>query len=106
MPRDRRPSPQTAAVLHALAAAPSAWHHGYPLCRQTGLKPGSLYPILMRLAERGWLEATWEQDPPRGRPPRHLYRLTAEGLRATASLAQESGQNTVSVSIRAALEPA
>lgn len=74
------PSPQTIAVLQALAENPQSWRYGYDLGRQVGLKSGSLYPILMRLAERSLVEARWESDPPRGRPPRHLYRLTAAGL--------------------------
>ena len=78
----RRPSSQTLAVLAALAASPEAWRHGYDLGAEVGLASGSLYPILMRLAERGLLEATWEQEPARGRPPRHLYRLTPAGLEA------------------------
>jgi DNA-binding PadR family transcriptional regulator len=68
------------AVLHALAAEPTAWRYGYELGLEVGLKAGSLYPILMRLTDRGLLEASWETDPPVGRPPRHLYRLTARGL--------------------------
>ena len=52
-----------------------------------GLKAGSLYPILIRLCDRGLLESTWEDDPPPGRPPRHLYRLTADGLRWAAESA-------------------
>jgi PadR family transcriptional regulator, regulatory protein PadR len=80
MARDRRLSPQTLAVLLALAEEPSAWRYGYELCRQLDIKAGSMYPILMRLSDRGWLETTWESDAPPGRPPRHLYRLTGEGL--------------------------
>jgi DNA-binding PadR family transcriptional regulator len=38
-----------------------------------------MYPILIRLADRGLLEATWEAGGPPGRPARHLYRLTAAG---------------------------
>ena len=79
MTRTRRPSPQTVAVLTALAADPSAWRHGYELGQEVGLKAGSLYPILIRLCDRGLLEATWETDPPPGRPARHLYRLTGVG---------------------------
>ena len=41
----------------------------------------------MRLSDRGLLEAGWETDPPPGRPPRHLYRLTGEGERAAAEVA-------------------
>jgi len=83
--RTRRPSTQTVAVLSALASDPTAWRYGYELGLEVGLKAGSLYPILIRLSERGLLEATWESDAPQGRPPRHLYRLTAAG----ASLADE-----------------
>jgi hypothetical protein len=45
--RSRRLSAQTTAVVLALAQAPSAWHYGYQLCQQLGLKAGSVYPILM-----------------------------------------------------------
>lgn len=87
MTRTRRPSPQTAAVLAALADDPSTWRYGYELGQQVGLKAGSLYPILIRLSERGLLEASWESDPPTGRPPRHLYRLSSAGLALAESLA-------------------
>lgn len=79
MLRDRRPSPQTIQVLNALAAEPVEWRYGYELGLQVGLKSGSLYPILLRLSDRALLDATWEEAPPRGRPPRHLYRLSARG---------------------------
>jgi len=70
----------------ALAARPADWRYGYELGREVGLKAGSLYPILIRLADRGLLEASWENGPPSGRPPRHLYRLTASGLATAAEL--------------------
>jgi DNA-binding PadR family transcriptional regulator len=44
------------------------------------LKSGTLYPILMRLAERSLLETVWERGEP-GKPPRHMYRFTSDGLR-------------------------
>jgi PadR family transcriptional regulator, regulatory protein PadR len=83
----RRPSRQTVAVLAAMAADPAEWRYGYELGREVSLKAGSLYPILMRLADRGLLESTWEAEPPAGRPPRHLYRLTAAGVTAAAEAA-------------------
>jgi PadR family transcriptional regulator len=86
--RTRRPSAQTVAVLAALAADPSAWRHGYDLGQQIGLKAGSLYPILMRLCDRGLLEARWETDPPQGRPARHLYRLTGTGAAVAREVAE------------------
>ena len=80
MARVRGFSEQTASVLTALCFRPRTWHHGYDLARETGLKSGTLYPILIRLADRGLLESCWEEEQPAGRPRRHLYRLTSEGL--------------------------
>ena len=81
-------STQTLAVLAALGARPTSWRHGYDLAGETGLKSGTLYPILVRLADREMVEACWEEGEPAGRPRRHLYRLTADGLAAaTAALA-------------------
>lgn len=85
--RTRRPSPQTAAILQALADDPDHWRYGYELCAQLGIQAGSMYPILIRLADRGLLETTWEGDPVPGRPPRHLYRLTGDGRAYAASAA-------------------
>jgi PadR family transcriptional regulator PadR len=73
-------STQTLSVLAALEADPTAWLHGYLLAKQTSLASGTLYPILIRLAERRLIEARWEDGQPAGRPRRHLYRLTACGL--------------------------
>src|SRR5690606_8976422 len=87
MARARRPSPQTVAILLPLAEAGARWSHGYDLCQSLGLKAGTVYPILIRLAERGHVETRWEADPPRGRPPRHLYRLTAAGAELARSVA-------------------
>jgi PadR family transcriptional regulator, regulatory protein PadR len=82
-------SDQTLSVLAALAADPTGWLHGYLVAKQTGLASGTLYPILIRLAERRLIEARWEDEQPAGRPRRHLYRLTADGLvAARAALAE------------------
>ena len=74
-----RSSKQTFAVLGALLARPTQWNHGYALSQETGLASGTLYPILIRLQKMGWLETRWEEEVGAGRPPRHLYRLTADG---------------------------
>jgi DNA-binding PadR family transcriptional regulator len=89
MPRDRPPSPQTSSVLRALVSDPAAWRYGYELGREVGLKAGSLYPILIRLAERELLESRWEDqsEASGGRPPRHLYRLTGAGHELASRLA-------------------
>jgi PadR family transcriptional regulator PadR len=98
MTRNRRPSDQALTVLAALAAQPKAWRHGYELAVATGLKSGTLYPILMRLEERSLLQAQWE-DPGQGRAPRHQYRLSVQGVRwareQLASAANTAAPHTV-----------
>ena len=75
-----RRSPQTTRVLAEFLECETAWRYGYDISRNTGLKSGTLYPILMRLAEHRLLETSWETAEA-GRPPRHLYKLTLDGLR-------------------------
>jgi PadR family transcriptional regulator PadR len=90
---DRRFSAQTLALLRALEQSPTAWRHGYELARETRLRSGTLYPVLIRLADRGLVEARWEDEQPAGRPRRHLYRLTADGL-AAASRVQTTDERS------------
>jgi DNA-binding PadR family transcriptional regulator len=80
MARKPNSSRQTQALLSALADGGDNWRHGYDLSRETGLKSGTLYPILIRLEQQGWLDAQWEDEPAPGKPRRHLYRLTALGV--------------------------
>ncbi len=84
-------SPQTLSVLAALCGQPSDWQHGYALAQQTGLKSGTLYPILIRLADRGLVEACWQEEPTPGRPRRHLYRLSSDGLASAGAAVAEAG---------------
>jgi PadR family transcriptional regulator len=88
--RKRRPSAQTRAVLAALVGERDRWRHGYELSKETGLASGTLYPLLIRLADRGYLESKWEESDARGRPPRHLYRLTAVGRQYAADAVRPS----------------
>lgn len=84
MERNRPPSAQAIKVLRALAADPARWRYGYDLATEVHLKSGSLYPILIRLADRGLLETSWEPGVG-SRPPRHLYRLTGAGREFVAA---------------------
>ena len=109
-------SAQTLSVLAALRDEPSQWQHGYALAKQTGLKSGTLYPIPIpipipiRPAGRGLVEACWQDEPAPGRPRRHLYRLTAEGLAsaagALASAAEPTPARTGARTTRARARPA
>ena len=80
MTRIRRSSGQTLNLLRGLMDEPRKWHHGYELSKATDLLSGTLYPILMRLSDRGYLEHKWLPAQEAGRPPRHVYRLTAKGV--------------------------
>jgi PadR family transcriptional regulator, regulatory protein PadR len=84
-----RISPQTVLVLTEFLQDRSEWKYGYEISRATELKSGTLYPILIRLAERALLETRWETTEA-GKPPRHMYRLTADGLQLAR---QESRPN-------------
>ena len=85
-----RRSPQTLAVLSCLLRRRQSWHYGYDLLQETGLKSGTLYPILARLQRGGWLEQRWEKPSAPGRPPRHLYRLAWLGRRAAREYCAEA----------------
>jgi PadR family transcriptional regulator len=57
---------------------------GADIGRATKLQSGTLYPILLRLEQAGWLESYWESESPQelGRPRRRFYQLTAIGARS------------------------
>ena len=89
--RKRRPSKQMLLLLDALMMEPLAWRHGYDLMKDTGLSSGTLYPLLMRMTEQGLVEAEWREPTRLGRPPRHAYRLTANGVALARSSVPEAG---------------
>ena len=80
---------QTRSVLEVLLRDQSEWRYGYDLSREAGLMSGTLYPILIRLADEGWLEHEWQLQAES--KPRHMYRLTAKGRRE-ARLAVSAGE--------------
>ena len=55
----------------------------------TKIKSGTLYPLLMRLADDNLLEAEWHPPVPPARAPRHAYRLTAQGRQFAMDLLAE-----------------
>lgn len=72
---------QTMRLLRVLLDSPEEWHYGLGMAEEADLKSGTLYPILRRLTDAGWLERKWEDVDPSeaGRPRRRLYRLTGDG---------------------------
>jgi PadR family transcriptional regulator, regulatory protein PadR len=79
MPRSL--SPQALSLLTILLSKGPRWSHGYELAQAANLKSGTLYPLLIRLEQGGWLEAEWQPPSQPGKPPRHAYRLTLSGVR-------------------------
>ena len=63
-----------------MSRKPRTWRHGYDLSKDTGLSSGTLYPLLIRLSDQGLLESQWLEPERAGKPPRHAYRLTSNGL--------------------------
>ena len=92
MTRTRAPSLATISVLKTMLSQPEADRYGYDLMKATGLPSGTLYPILIRLNDRGLLTAQWRPSAEPGKPPRQVYRLTKTGMRYAA----EALANTVS----------
>ena len=99
MPRKPNNSRQTRALLAALLDRSQTWRHGYDLSRETGLRSGTLYPLLIRLSEQGLLESRWQEAERPGLPPRHVYRLTASGL----ALAREQDLSAIAAEHAGAL---
>jgi transcriptional regulator len=71
-------------ILSLLEARP---RHGYELSKlihtrsegQLTFHIDSLYPLLYRLEERGWIKGTWVEK--EGERRRRFYKVTAEGRR-------------------------
>jgi PadR family transcriptional regulator PadR len=52
----RHPSPQTLSVIDAFLEEPQLWLYGYDTTKTLGMASGTLYPILIRVSDRGHLE--------------------------------------------------
>lgn len=81
----RRVTAPTLDVLDALLAADGpTW--GLLVIKATGRQAGTVYPILERLEQLGWIRSTWDDDAERSGPRRRLYEFTADGVVAARSL--------------------
>jgi PadR family transcriptional regulator PadR len=93
MARPQNASRQTRGLILVLLAQPRTWRHGYELSKETGVKSGTLYPLLMRLSDQGLLDSKWREPERPGRPPRHVYRLTAGGLALARQFTEELNES-------------
>lgn len=76
-----RLSGPTLKVLKLFLAKPREGRSGAEISRETGVGSGTLYPMLARLEQAGWLTSEWEVIDPSeaGRPRRRFYKLSALG---------------------------
>jgi PadR family transcriptional regulator, regulatory protein PadR len=94
-------------ILQALTLEPN---HGLGVARRVEqltqggfqVNPGSLFPALHRLEQRGWLKSEWGSSETNRKAK--YYRLTASGRRQLK--AEMENWNRVSVAIGRALRPA
>ena len=71
-----------ATVLKVFLEDPGMPRYGFELMKLTGMASGSLYPMLARLEQAGWLTRGKESIDPSaaGRPPRMNYTITADAV--------------------------
>ena len=64
---------------------------GSDISKAFGLLSGTMYPILSRFEQAGWLQSEWEKIDPseEGRPRKRLYRLTALGRKKAKAALDE-----------------
>lgn len=81
----------TRAILAVLLDNPTEDLWGLRIMGLAKLQSGTVYPILARLEERGWIEGHWEDKQPDGRPRRRYWKLTTWGAwRAREALGREA----------------
>lgn len=70
-------SPSAAGVLNVFLTSPATPRYGYELIQATGIKSGSLYPVLGRFEKLGWISGSMEASV-NGRPPRKVYEFNTD----------------------------
>lgn len=62
---------------------------GLLVIKATARPAGTVYPILERLEDRGWVTSTWDEDTDRSGPRRRLYEFTPDGRTAAVDACAE-----------------
>lgn len=75
-------TPKMAAVIKVFLEDPEQPRYGFELMHRTGQPSGTMYPILAKLEQAGWLVGGREDIDPRaaGRPARRTYRITGAAV--------------------------
>lgn len=79
----------TILVLKCAYELASHGFWGLQVSKLTGLKTGTVYPILERLEALGWLYSEWELSPERSGPRRRRYFLTQDAREELTSMFSE-----------------
>jgi len=68
-------------ILKLFIEKPTESKSGADIARALGITSGTLYPVLGRFENAGWLVSEWETTNPAeaGRPRRRFYKLTPLG---------------------------
>jgi PadR family transcriptional regulator PadR len=77
--------PLSLATVAVLKAVADGYRHGFDIMDVAQLPSGTVYPILSRLEEGGFVRSRWERPAiaqKEKRPPRRYYELTEAGTRA------------------------
>ena len=90
-PLDEAAARKGSAELLILATLEDGQLHGYDIAREIARRSdglltfhvASLYPLLYRLEDRGWIAGRWVEKA--GQRRRRCYRLTAEGRKVLAT---------------------
>lgn len=72
-------SRNAALLLSRFLASPLVPHYGYELMQETGIKSGSLYPVLGRFERLGWISGQ-KEEPVGNRPPRRVYTMNPDSV--------------------------
>ncbi len=86
-------------VVKMMVEKPLTPFSGADVAREVGIGSGTLYPLLQRLENAGWLKSEWEKlDPSEaGRPRRRYYKLTGRGQTLAARALAEVQTSAVGV---------
>jgi PadR family transcriptional regulator PadR len=92
MGEEPRMTLQTLRVLKLLRDAPPEGCYGLEISKGAGLPTGSIYPILARLEQAGWLISAWEDidEAAEGRRRRRYYRLTTAGAERAKAVLEDA----------------
>src|SRR4051812_20051984 len=94
-----RMSGPTLKLLKLLIERPKEGQSGAGISKVTKIGSGTLYPLLQRLENVGWLDSEWEDVEPSeaGRPRRRFYKLTRKGQAGAAKALAELQTNAPGV---------